>query len=278
MKLPKFVPEIVLGAGTAVEVSSAISQFFDFADSGKTRAIVWGIAVVAAVLAVSAGVVIINRLRRRDAAKAEKAEIENEGTPAGDSPAPRQRRGALWWFATSAITVTCASIIVIAVSAFQTSTGTEHEPSPPPPSPTTHPPTSSSFTSPPPPTKPSTPAAAFTKPAEGAPIRVRSSVAVAGTADHLGENNLWLMTKPDAGGGGYYFTGSSPVTTRDGAWQFLDTEVGDETDIGKNVTYVAILADTACSSYLTTNSVNDSVDNLTAGCSEIASVAVRATK
>jgi hypothetical protein len=108
-------------------------------------------------------------------------------------------------------------------------------------------------------------------------IDAGSSVAVAGTVGGLGANTLWLLTKPDAGGGSYYFTEQSPVATQDGRWTFPDTGVGDNSDKGRNIAYLAIVANDTCSSTLT-QAPDDTIDSLPAGCSIAAAVSIHVNK
>lgn len=116
------------------------------------------------------------------------------------------------------------------------------------------------------------PRASFRKPTPDLAIDWGSSVDVEGTVTYLGANSLWLVTKPQAGGGSYYLTEHSPITTRDGDWFYTDSDVGDATDKGKTITYLAIEANTTCADGLA--SAGDDVKVLPSGCTQLASVAI----
>lgn len=79
---------------------------------------------------------------------------------------------------------------------------------------------------------------------------------VSGSLHGIGANTMWIVTKPDAGDG-YCTTIDAPIATSDGNWSFEDQEVGDETDVGHEIPYIAVQADQTCSQGLS------SVDTVT---------------
>ncbi len=288
MKLPKFVPEIVLATGTLVEVSSAVTQALDFVDSGKIGIVFYGIAIPAGVLSLCAGLYILSRSRSSpqliaaSPAEAANADLE-EAAPARQVPEnPSQGQRKIGCSVQANITLTLLSALsIIFWTASHNSTGLPTAARPPtatewPATASTEAlPTTPIVTAVPPLTTSANtvpPTATFTMPSVGQTIRAGSSIAVAGTADNLGGKSLWLMTKRD--GGGYYFTSKAPVAVSDGDWRFLDTEAGVAADVGEKITYFAISANSSCYGYLISYEGSDSVEDLPAGCNVLADVAV----
>jgi hypothetical protein len=112
----------------------------------------------------------------------------------------------------------------------------------------------------------------FHQPTEGSNIQYGSTVSLEGSVAGLASASLWLVTKPDAGDNHYFLTQNSPLTTTDGNWTYVDTEAGDESDVGKNITYVAVKADIACASTLA--SADEAVEALPPTCIVLATRSV----
>lgn len=70
------------------------------------------------------------------------------------------------------------------------------------------------------------------------------------TVSDLGQAQLWVVTKPDEGDGKYYLTTDGPLTDENGTHSFTDLSVGDSSDRGHNIEYIAIKADLACTNAL----------------------------
>jgi hypothetical protein len=104
----------------------------------------------------------------------------------------------------------------------------------------------------------------FTLPSENMLITFGQDVDVAGTLRGIGDDTLWLVTKPDAGEGFYYLTANGPVARQDGDWSFPDTEVGDETDKGMGIYYLAVQANKHCADIL--SSTDTKIKPLPTGC------------
>lgn len=101
------------------------------------------------------------------------------------------------------------------------------------------------------PTSPSAPpVVSFDQPTVGQSITAGQDVPVSGSVSGLNGSALWIVSKPDAGGGKYYLTQSGPVASADGPWSFTDIEVGDSSDSGEKIIYTALSADSSCSELL----------------------------
>jgi hypothetical protein len=253
-----FLSPLVLGTGNAIEVAIALAQAFDYVQSNKISIVLWGIALVLAPILIA----VAMKWRKK--------------TKVRKGAAPKSLAGLDLDRLISSVSIVVTTLAVVAIAffagrtAFASNTGTvaKH----PEPISTT---TTVTVPAPSPSTTtiaPETPQAAFTRPKANMRIDAGASVAVSGTLSDIGHDTLWLLTKPDAGGGSYFLTDNAPVATRDGTWSFPDTGVGDDSDRGKGITYLAVDADASCASKLT--AAGDAVDSLPTGCTIVATVAV----
>lgn len=101
-----------------------------------------------------------------------------------------------------------------------------------------------------------------------------SPVLVTGTVSGLESGKLWIFDQPADNPGKYIFSSDSPVTDRDGDWRIFNQGVGDESDIGSSVAFVAVVANEQCNRELlaTAKAIATqevSVQPLPAGCVEI---------
>jgi hypothetical protein len=85
------------------------------------------------------------------------------------------------------------------------------------------------------------------QPDVGATMQAGGDVSMAGTVTGLAGDFLWVVFKPEVDDSGvYYLARSGPVTDHDGAWQFVSEQVGDSTDKGHHITFIALQADGSC--------------------------------
>jgi hypothetical protein len=69
------------------------------------------------------------------------------------------------------------------------------------------------------------------------------------SAEGLGARSLWVVAVPDEGEG-YYIISDSPILPTDGERTFTDWQVGDESDVGRQIKYLAYAADQNCAKFL----------------------------
>ena len=72
---------------------------------------------------------------------------------------------------------------------------------------------------------------------------VSGSVLIAG----LGKNKIWIVARHDEGGS--YYPVDPPIA-EDGYQSFVDQNVGDSSDKGRNIVYFAVLANADCAQAL----------------------------
>lgn len=247
---------LAIGLATIVGAVAAVAQIVDYQQTRKFNYVILAAYVVAAAVFVLFSPELVRRIRgwrrRRSAAQ------------------PSQN--SVTWVAPTALVVIAVATMVVATTAVwalvnsnssvqfsvprsQTSSAREG-------SPTASTPISELRN----------PQVFFRKPASNLAIDWGSNVDVEGTASFLGANSLWLLTKPQAGGGHYYLTEHTPVTHTDGDWFYTDSDVGDLTDKGKTITYLAIMADPTCAT--TSSKADETIEELPRGCKQLASVSI----
>jgi hypothetical protein len=107
--------------------------------------------------------------------------------------------------------------------------------------------------SPSPPTtsgRPPDPKIAFTQPMPNDSIGAGQPLYVSGTVEGLNGDKLWILIKPEVGNGSYYLSYVSPVADSDGPWSFTANAVGDKSDVGHHIAFIAVKANQACSDSL----------------------------
>lgn len=96
-----------------------------------------------------------------------------------------------------------------------------------------------------------------TSPAQSSPISVEirppsmihagGDAELDGTVTGLGQASLWIIEQPSDSPGTLVISSDGPVATSDGPWKLSATEIGDPSDIGHQMGFVAIRADENCS-------------------------------
>jgi hypothetical protein len=82
-------------------------------------------------------------------------------------------------------------------------------------------------------------------------MQANGDIPVAGTVTGLAGDQLWVIVRSDVEGSGlYYLAQSDPVVEHDGAWQFVSEPVGDNTDKGHTITFIALQANSLCDDVL----------------------------
>jgi hypothetical protein len=99
------------------------------------------------------------------------------------------------------------------------------------------------------------------------------NISVSGEVTGLLGETLWIADQP-ADSPDKFVLSPQAVTTVDGPWQYFDREVGDQTDKGSAVTFIAIVANADCSQKLASvvSQAGDgepSVSALPIGCIEV---------
>jgi hypothetical protein len=85
------------------------------------------------------------------------------------------------------------------------------------------------------------------RPGVGTTMQAGGDVSIAGTVTGLAGDFLWVVFRPEVDDSGlYYLAQSGPVTDHDGAWQFVSEQVGDSTDKGHHITFIALQANGSC--------------------------------
>jgi len=260
-----------VGLDSAVGAVAAIAQLLEYGTSGKLNLIVFAVfAVIFADFVYAA----VNWIKQRRAERSRQRKPVGESGSGQTPPQNPESNGA--------VVITVYYIVIAAATAVFVSVGAVNLLPHLKPGTAAGPPRSASSTPPvatitsPSSTAPAKPSVEFTKPTPNMPIEAGSGVAVSGRVSGLGNETLWLVTKPDAGGGAYYLTDNSPVARTDGSWSFPDTGVGDASDRGLSITYLAVAADAACSAALA--QAGDTVDALPGGCQVVAAVPVHVNK
>lgn len=92
------------------------------------------------------------------------------------------------------------------------------------------------------------------RPAAGSVIQAGEGIPVDGTVTGLApEDRLWIILRSDPGTNGlYYLAQNSPAAYRDGAWQLASKPTVDHSSKGRNITLIALQADSSCDDVLST--------------------------
>lgn len=90
----------------------------------------------------------------------------------------------------------------------------------------------------------------FFTPPEDAVIAPGDDVHLSGSVRGLGADELHIVARPDSGGSYYPVPGTA--ASEDGVWKITHHNVGDESDQGRNIAYLALQANPDCRQFLAT--------------------------
>jgi hypothetical protein len=114
-----------------------------------------------------------------------------------------------------------------------------------------------------------------TAPEEGTKVSGSKGTRIEGTADDLGKNTLWIMTKSEGAEGKLvYYLSSDAVPPVDGKWSARISDLGaGEDDVGETFTLVVVKADSSCAEKIQNQKPSSDGDivfvRLPAGCEEV---------